>query len=259
MNPNSPHPSLAFRAAHWVHMLHEHLFSAYRLKRCQMPLREALDPVEREFVLQFASAFRQPDLVVFDIGASRGVVTRALAKLANVKTIHAFEPIPDSFKLLRKHVAGYPNVTCHQIALGSQNQKGEFHVSSQPDSSSLLPMAQAHKTEFPGSADSHKIDVEVSRLDDFCNVQHLPAPDVIKIDVQGYELEALKGAEQTLQRANYCIMEVSFVPLYEASPIFDDIYQFMIARGFILRGTGKVAVNQFCSPLQIDGIFERVR
>lgn len=251
--------SLAFRAAHWVHMTHKGLFSAYRLKRSGISLREPLDPVEREFVLQFASAFRQPDLVVFDIGAAVGVVSRTLAKLTNVKEVHAFEPIPDSFQLLRKQVAGYPCVKCHNVALGSHNQREKLHLSSLPDSSSLLPMAESHKTEFPDSANCREIEVEVARLDDFVAAHQLPLPDVIKIDVQGYELEALKGGLQALRHARYCVIEMSFFALYEGSPIFEDVYQFMVAQGFILRGTGGVAVNSSCTPLQIDGIFERVR
>ncbi|HSI12623.1 MAG TPA: FkbM family methyltransferase, partial [Chthoniobacter sp.] len=186
MTTDFSQPSLAFRAAHWVHMAHKSLFSAYRLKRCNIALREALDSVEREFILQFACALRQPELVVFDIGASSGVVSRALAKLSNVKTVHAFEPIPDSFQLLRDYVAGYPSVICHNVALGNRNQNEKLHLSSQPDSSSLLPMAQTHKTEFPGSADCREIEVKVARLDDFSAEHQLPPPDVMKIDVQGY-------------------------------------------------------------------------
>lgn len=259
MTTESSSPSLAFRAAYWVHMFHKSLFSSYRLKRYDTPVRTALDPVEREFVLQFATALRQPDLVVYDIGAATGVVSRTLAKLANVQAVHAFEPIPDSFQLLREYVAGYPRVVCHNVALGDRNQREKLHLSAQPDSSSLLPMAETHKMEFPGSADCREIEVEVVRLDDFVAAQQLPLPDVIKIDVQGYELEAFKGGLQTLRHARYCIIEVSFTPLYEGSPIFDDVYQFMISQGFILRGTGNVALNPAGKPLQIDGIFERTR
>jgi len=246
------------RAAHWLHMQHKSLFSAYRLRRCQVPVREPLDAVEREFVLQFASAFRQPELVVFDIGASWGVVSRTLAKLANVRTVHAFEPHPDSFAKLRTRVQAYPSIVCHNVALGNKNGREKLHVSALADSSSLLPMAQRHKDEFPGSGACQEIDIEVARLDDYIAAHQLPPPDVIKVDVQGYELEVLRGGVKALQQAKFCILELSFGALYEGSPLFGDVYQFMIDQGYVLHGTGNVAVNAASTPLQIDGIFKRL-
>jgi len=246
-----------FSPAHWLHMQHKKLFSIYRFKRCGIQAREPLDHVEREFVLEFGSAFREPDLVVYDIGASDGVVSKALLKLKNVKSIHAFEPIPASFEALRKRVEGYPEIVCHNVALGDSNRPTNLHLSGNPYSSSFLPMADLHEVEFPGSGTSRDIEVEVVKLDDFIATHRVPLPDVVKIDVQGFELEVLKGGLSALERAKYCILEMSFVELYHGAPLFDAVYQFMIARGFLLRGTGNVIANKFCEPLQIDGIFRR--
>lgn len=245
--------------SHWLHMQHKKFFSAYRFKRSGIPVRNAMDHVEREYAMEFGSAFRGTELIVYDIGAADGVVARALLKLAGVKYVHAFEPIPASFQKLTRRVAGFHNISCHNVALGEFNDKATLHLSAHPDSSSLLPMTGLHVAEFPGSGESKDIQIEVVRLDDFIASHGLALPDVLKIDVQGFELAVLKGGGTALAHAKFCVLEMSFAPLYEGSPLFDDIYEFMKANGFFLSGTGNVTIHRGGKTLQIDGIFTRMR
>ena len=64
----------------------------------------------------------------------------------------------------------------------------------------------------------------------------LPPPRLLKIDVQGFEGHVVAGATETLERTRYCITEVSFKPLYEGAPLFDEIYDAFVGRGFRLAG-----------------------
>jgi hypothetical protein len=74
--------------------------------------------------------------------------------------------------------------------------------------------------------------------------------------VQGYEDRVLRGGINTISKAKYCVLEISFAPLYEKGPLFDDIYQIMRKMGFILVGLGEVSKGKSGMPLQVDGIFK---
>ena len=78
------------------------------------------------------------------------------------------------------------------------------------------------------------IKAEVETLDDLISKMKMPWPDYIKLDLQGAELLALKGAARSLQNASAVQMEVSFISLYHGCPIMGDVIPFMSERGFRL-------------------------
>ncbi len=83
-------------------------------------------------------------------------------------------------------------------------------------------------------------------------------PVLMKVDVQGFELDVLAGAETTLQRVDVLIVETSMVELYERQPLFHEVYEFLRARGFVFAGS----FDQILDPsggavLQADAIFLR--
>jgi hypothetical protein len=86
--------------------------------------------------------------------------------------------------------------------------------------------------------------------------EHLPPPDLIKLDVQGYELEVLRGGEACLRHARAVLCEVSFKVFYSGQPLFHEIVAFLAARGFTLSALG--AGTALGAPLgQADALFLR--
>ena len=134
-----------------------------------------------------------------------------------------------------------------------------MYISQSTDSSSLLPMAQLHVAEFPGTDVSHQIQVMMVRLDDYVHDQQLPQPHLIKIDVQGYEDRVLHGDMQTVSKAKYRVLEMSLYPLYEVNPLFDDICCLMRDMGFRPVGLAGTLLGKSGRQLQVDGIFENTR
>jgi hypothetical protein len=76
--------------------------------------------------------------------------------------------------------------------------------------------------------------------------------DFIKIDVQGYELEVLKGAENRLNEVIGCELEVSFIEIYKRQPLFAEIDQFMRSRGFFLADLERFWWKRKEMPLEIQ-------
>lgn len=242
-----------------IHIQYNKLYSYYKFRETGLVTRFPLTSSERDFYLELRTVLKGTSLVVYDIGAAKGVVSRLLAKLPNISEIHAFEPIPETFEQLVSAVKPYPNIHCHNLALGDEKIDKEMYIASNSDSSSLLQMLSLHKNEFDNISISKKTTVNCVRLDDFVKENKLPLPNIIKIDVQGFEKNVLKGGESTIKKANYCVLEMSFYALYEDSPIFDDIYCLMKELGFQLIGVSKTLKGKSGEQLQIDGIFKNIQ
>ena len=75
--------------------------------------------------------------------------------------------------------------------------------------------------------------------------------DFIKIDVQGYELEVLKGGEQAVSNSIGCELEVSFIEIYKSQPLFAEVDQWMRARGFFLADLERIWWRRAAAPPEI--------
>jgi FkbM family methyltransferase len=243
-----------------VHLLHDWAYTFWKVWETGVTLREPLTPQERKFFLKFWPILKNganKSVIAYDIGASIGIVSGCLAKISQIAAVHAFEPIPGSFKTLTARMQPYPHVMCHNVALGDANQRQKMWVMDKSrNASSFLNMGDLNKQEFSGSFESHTEDLPIVRLDDYVREHQLPPPDLVKIDVQGFEDRVLRGGEETIRQAAYCMLEMSFRPLYEGSPIFDHVYRQMRELGFRLIGIEDILKGVSGTHLQIDRVFE---
>lgn len=91
---------------------------------------------------------------------------------------------------------------------------------------------------------------------DVCMSGPLTRPTLLKIDVQGFELEVLKGAVEILPAIDAVYVEVSYIPLYQGQPLRDDIEHFLCSVGFECVG----AFNDYSHKgerIQSDLLFRR--
>ncbi|NQT12121.1 MAG: FkbM family methyltransferase [Planctomycetes bacterium] len=139
----------------------------------------------------------EPGSNCIDVGAHRGDVLAQLIKLAPQGRHHAFEPIPQFAKELQ---ARFPCATVHNLALSDSIGEASFsHVVSNPAYSGLRPRTYPRPDE-----EVRSIQVKTETLD-----RILPAGeqiDLIKIDVEGAELQVLRGALATLGRCRPVVL-----------------------------------------------------
>ena len=197
---------------------------------------------------------------VIDVGAHRGESASAIRAVIPDAELHCFEPIPECHAALSRRFANDAKVHTHNLALGAAPGRVAFHRSSFTKASSVLAMDDAHKRAFPWSAGETTIEVEMRTLDDVLGGAALAPRVLLKLDVQGYEDRVLAGATAVLARTDYVSTEVSFQPLYEGQPLFDEIYARLRAAGFRYHGN----LDQLASPedgsvLQADAFFVRER
>lgn len=227
-------------------------------KSSGIKLTERSTYADRRVLREFRQCLRNGDsLVVYDIGANRGDYARSLAKSASVKNVIAFEPLPTEFEALQLTTKSCAKIKAINLALGNESGKISFHQNAFSASSSVLPMLPEHVRQYPFTADSNEIQVPISRLDDAIREMNLPLPDLIKIDVQGYEDRVISGGTNALYHAQWIALELSFVPLYQGSGDFDELYRIVFDRGFRLVEITNQGVGADGTPLQINALFKK--
>jgi FkbM family methyltransferase len=148
--------------------------------------------------LAFVEKFLQPGMTVLDIGAHQGLYTLLASKrVGSSGRVFSFEPSPRERRALRLNLAlnFCPNVAVQALALGSQETTADLFVvqGSQTGCNSLRPPEVLSATK--------PVRVCVTTLDQWLSLNRIQQVDFIKLDVEGAELEVLKGAENFLRRS----------------------------------------------------------
>ena len=189
--------------------------------------------------------------VIYDIGAYRGGWTRLAAEVFPQAQFVLVEGNRDHAGELaatgRRHVIA---------ALGAADGGARsFHVPRQGDvtGASLYVENTAHYAD----ANLQVRAVETVRLDTLAAREKLPAPDLVKIDVQGAELEVLAGATETLRGAAALIVEVSLVDYNKGAPLLAEVIAAIDRLGFKCADLCEVHRNDRNFVLQLDLLFAR--
>ncbi len=206
--------------------------------------------VEHFAVIDYTAA----DLLI-DVGANKGQFSLAFRARRPAAAIVAFEPIPSEADRFEDIFRSDPRVSLHRVALSDTRTRTQFHVTDRKDSSSLLPAGE-HQTAIFGVRHAETIDVDVHRLDDYVDATALPDRTLLKLDVQGAELNVLHGC-QAIDRFRFIYLEVSFLPLYDGQSLFGEIYAHLVANGFELIGLFNQVFRADIGPVQADALFQR--
>lgn len=175
---------------------------------------------------------------ILDVGAlNTGTDRYALLEKAGAAQVTAVELNPDAIERLKQL---FPDRSFIPYALGDGSER-TIHFCKYSGCTSLYRPDPKIIDRFTGIGASTPDGnffvqgtepIRTKRLDDIPN---LPAFDFLKLDVQGAELDVLKGGERTLRSALLVETETEFVPIYENQPLFADIDSFLRARGFVFH------------------------
>jgi FkbM family methyltransferase len=159
---------------------------------------------------------------VVDVGASDGGWTRECLRVFPDARYLLVEPREVHAAALSALTSSRSNVRVWRGALGSRPGSLDLHVHG--DQSSFLA-----SDSFPTDTAER---VEVRTLDSFLGTDLLQPPDLIKADVQGYELEVLRGAAHSLETAKLLLLEVSYRRMYRDLPLAHDVIAHAASAGF---------------------------
>jgi len=160
--------------------------------------------LEAKLGLNFLPKHVQLNPVVLDVGACTGSYSDAVLELSPNAKIHAFEPSPKSLAILNKKFRKSEQVEINPFALGEKNSERILYANSP---GSVLSSFSKRRLQHINLEFEHEDLVQVKTLDDWCKSQ-LITPNLLKIDVEGHELEVLRGGLATLK--NISVVQFEF-------------------------------------------------
>jgi FkbM family methyltransferase len=172
--------------------------------------------------------------VIYDIGAHEGAWSEMCQSIFEPAKLLLFEPQGSYLAKAMARAPSNSNWQGAQVALGEKRQTATIHLTRNPAASSLLAPIEGALSQTDVIQEVRGEPVEVMPLDDVVSSRELPWPDLVKIDVQGFEGRVIKGGKETFQRAGRVIVEVSLESLYTGQPLLPEVLERLVDHGFKL-------------------------
>lgn len=209
---------------------------------------------------RIASQLRSEDAsfrTVIDGGANLGQFARAVSYAFPEAVVISIEPLPEICEKLRGNLADLKRHKIIQAAIGAADGEIEFRRNSYSQSSSVLPIREVDGGTSRESREVEILKVPLARIDSLIDATSLATPALLKLDLQGYELEALKGATETLRQCSHVLIETVFEQMYENEPLFTDLQRFLESNGFRFARPLAFLRNRRGHIVQMDALFRR--
>ncbi len=183
-------------------------------------------------------------ITLVDVGANEGWAAVRMLDVFPHATVHAFEPAPDVFGRLRERAAERPGIRPVRAAAGDRTGTASFHVTASHWCSSLLaPTDEGRRLHGGMYEERARLDVPITRLDDWAASAGVERVDGLKIDAQGADLAVLRGAEGLLTRGvDAIVCEAALAIEYEGASTFSEIDLFLRERGYWVERIGEVGI-----------------
>lgn len=165
---------------------------------------------------------------IIDVGANRGEWSRTTQTIFRNASFWLIEPQIEMSPYLAHFCKHSPSSRWFPIAAGEQAGELALTIFSDLGGSSFLPSQSTAFQNLP------KRMVPIVTLDSLIKQHAMPCPDMLKIDVQGFELNVLKGASNCLQQTPIIILEVSFFSFLPNQPIFDQVIKYMAEHNYVV-------------------------
>jgi FkbM family methyltransferase len=174
---------------------------------------------------------------IVDAGANVGNTVAVYMDLFPKAQVYAFEPYPPTHQVLKERFQDNPQLHAFKLALGARCEEGSLQTNEYDDTNSLLRRPEGGRRYW--AADNIPCDsvpVDIISLDEFSRHHVLEHIDILKLDIQGGEGQALKGAQNLLlhQRIDLIFTEVFFVPHYEGALLFHALTTLLSGFGYSL-------------------------
>jgi FkbM family methyltransferase len=227
----------------------------HRLRRLRGTCAHWLNQYQVDSLELIERASHDGARIFYDIGANIGSWTALCRAVAPESVIVAFEPMPEHIAQFQANTREFPHVRLFPVALGSREETREFHPASFSDASSFLPLTEAGRSAW-NLENRPPLQLSLTTLDKLVTSEKLPPADVIKLDVQGFELEVLRGAARSLRQARWVLSEVSFKEFYKGQVLFSELAGFLAAHGYEVCAFGQ-PIRPGADMEQADVLFRR--
>jgi FkbM family methyltransferase len=191
-----------------------------------------------------------------DAGAHAGSWTQALLDRFTPERVLAVECEPRMLPPLQARFAARPNVTVVEAALAGSEGRGSFHQLRHPAGSSLMQPRLEVMKEFESNSWDVVGTMEVQKITYDQLVAGEGEVSILKLDIQGAEMEVLSNSQGGLGKTRCIILEVTFVPHYQNDAGFPELHQLMAGKGFGLYRLSS-AYHRGARVLFADAVYVR--
>jgi FkbM family methyltransferase len=194
---------------------------------------------------------------VVEFGAADGRDTEALARRFTKARVFGIEPVPESFKRLVARTSLVSNLVALEAAVGSSSGETTLFISSEADASSIFRPVKTGSAFDKHAETVGDVVVQQVTLDEISAKHEISSIEILKMDAQGAELEALKGASKLLGQSAIKLVfaEIQFIRLYENACLFYELWAFLESQDFYLHGVYNMSHNEHGQLCWGDAIF----
>ena len=182
--------------------------------------------------------------VIFDVGANRGDYASVIIDSFGCKNInlYCFEPSKTAFELLNAQLPKCQNINLFNFGFGAKPETVKLYSCSEGAGSASVVNRHYHDLD-----NSHIVEeIELTTLDTFCSTNNIQKIDFMKMDVEGYELNILRGGSHLINSASIDFIQFEFgFPSIESRVFFKDIFS-------CLSGNYRVYRSLFDGLIEID-------
>ncbi len=179
----------------------------------------------------------------FDGGANQGQWAFRLRKNNPEINIISFEPVKQAFNKLVENSKNDPNWVAHNVALGKEAGTAKINLANNDFMSSSILAPSNHLSSFPNVEFSYYEEINVVRLDSLSEKFDFNC-SLLKLDVQGFEFEALNGASDLLDKIALIELETAFRPMYTGEKNHSQILRWLEDRNFEVYSVSQPSVDK---------------
>lgn len=195
---------------------------------------------------------------IFDVGANKGQFCLMANYFFPKARIFAFEPLKSPALIFNSIFSNNKNIKLISCGLSSDEGQKIIYETNKDDSSSFLSPNSLNKKYFSIQSKS-EYKVPTITLNNWIRTSNnsiMEKSSLLKIDVQGFELEVLIGANDVLNKFSYLIVELSSQILYENQPKAEKIINFLVSNNFSLKKIYNKVTNDYDDLIQADYLFK---
>lgn len=174
--------------------------------------------------------------VIFDVGARYGQISETYKKWFPDSQVFAFEPFPESYRELEKVYLRLKGIQTFNLAISDKEGEVTLYANKFSAANSTLESDDTNTIIDTLTENQSVLEVAAIDLDTFTVKEGIDKIDILKMDIQGGELKALRGAARLLteKKIDLIYTEVLFMGVYKGQPYFHDIASLMKEHGYEL-------------------------
>lgn len=216
------------------------------------PGTKTVDAAEDRFIEQELPRLLPPNPVIFDVGANVGEYSARLRRAAPSATIYAVEPNPLTFAALQERAKQH-DVRAFCVGVGSAPGTATLYTPSDEPTSGRSTVLPGVLTAADPKCVANTAAIQLTTLDALCSENNIDRIDFLKMDIEGFELDALKGASRLLSEGRIGVIQFEFNVMNIDSKVFlRDFYDILHGWSFYrLRRGGMMRLGNYTTRNEI--------